>query len=378
MKRQSPAAFSSASSRKILQELCSVPTAPFVEHEVVRYVEAFVKQRRGLTLKRDRFGNLLIELPGLSSRGRSDNNPPRWVFTAHMDHPGFVAEDMLDRRTLEASFYGGVAAEYFAKSRVKFFDSGREITGRVTGYRTSADGRPLSATIRVSAPVVPNALGMWDQGIGRFVRNRFLSRVCDDLAGAAGALAMIDHLAHHPAQSPVAVLLTRGEEEGFIGAIAASRHPTLLRKSDRIVAIECSPEQPFAPQGNGAIIRVGDRTSIFNSALTYFMTQTATDLAATTKRFKFQRALMPGGTCEATVYDAYGFHAASICVPLGNYHNMDRKKKKIAPEYIDINDWNSMTRLFIELARRGHEYAPGHQALKKKLRERFEKFKKLL
>jgi len=42
---------------------------------------------------------------------------------------------------------------------------------------------------------------------------------------------------------------------------------------------------------------------------------------------------MPGGTCEATVYDVYGFTAGSICVALGNYHNMDREKMKIGPEY---------------------------------------------
>ena len=59
---------------------------------------------------------------------------------------------------------------------------------------------------------------------------------------------------------------------------------------------------------------------------------------------------MPGGTCEATVYDVYGFTAASICVALGNYHNMDRERKKIAPEYIDLGDWENMVKLF--LARR--------------------------
>ena len=69
---------------------------------------------------------------------------------------------------------------------------------------------------------------------------------------------------------------------------------------------------------------------------------------------------MPGGTCEATVYDVYGFTAASICVPLGNYHNMDKAKEKIGPEFIDVNDWDSMVKLFAEIARRGHEYEPGH------------------
>src|SRR4028118_1698993 len=79
---------------------------------------------------------------------------------------------------------------------------------------------------------------------------------------------------------------------------------------------------------------------------------------------RFQRALMPGGTCEATVYDAYGFKAASICVPLGNYHNMDKAKGRIGPEYIDLNDWASMVKLFVRVAREGHTHEPGMGALK--------------
>ena len=45
---------------RILKELCSVPTAPFAEQQVVSYVERFVKARPALKLSRDRFGNLLI------------------------------------------------------------------------------------------------------------------------------------------------------------------------------------------------------------------------------------------------------------------------------------------------------------------------------
>src|SRR3954468_6787204 len=113
---------------KLLSELCSVPTAPFAEQRVAEYVERFVKTRRSLRLSRDRYDNLLIE-----RRGR-DPRLPRWVFTAHMDHPGFVAREMLgDGRTLDASFRGGVLAEFFAGSNVRFFlDGGREVPGVVT------------------------------------------------------------------------------------------------------------------------------------------------------------------------------------------------------------------------------------------------------
>jgi endoglucanase len=219
---------------------------------------------------------------------------------------------------------------------------------------------------------------MWDQGEGRVRGGRFYSRVCDDLAGAAGALTMLDELRRRPPRSPVAVLLTRAEEEGFIGAMAAATKPRLLRRSDRIIAIECSSQQPFAPQGKGAIVRVGDKASIFHSGLTYYITRLAEDLARRDKGFKYQRALMPGGTCEATVYDVFGFTAASVCVALGNYHNMNREKKRIGPEYIDLSDWRNMVRLFVEIAKKGHEYDGGHRQLRERLVKRYDKLKHLL
>jgi putative aminopeptidase FrvX len=361
---------------KILQELCSVPTAPFAEHHVVRYVEQFVRQRRRLKLSRDRYGNLLVELPA-AGKGKS----PRTVFTAHMDHPGFVARRMLDGKTLEANFYGWVLPEYFDGEKVRFFGLGGEDEARATvlDFIVGEDRKvPRTVRLRVNRPVAENSPGMWDQGEGRVKGRKFYSRVCDDLAGAAGALAMLDQLAKKPPAGPVAVLLTRAEEEGFIGAIAASIEPKLLRKSDRVIAIETSAMQPYAPQGKGAIIRIGDRTSVFNSALTYFLTQKADELAKKDKSFKYQRALMPGGTCEATVYDVYGFTASSICVALGNYHNMDTAKKRIGPEFIDVGDWASMVKLFVHVAKHGHEFEPGHKALRDRVEKRFDKLKHLL
>jgi endoglucanase len=357
---------------RLLKELCSIPTAPFAERLVVEYVRQFAADRPRLHLSADRWGNLLLELPG-------KEKSPRWVFTAHMDHPGFVARRMIDRRTLEADFRGYVLGEYFRGQRVRFFTDHAEIVGTVRSIEVGKERPvPVRATLRIGGDVPAGAPGMWDQGAGRFKGKKFLSRVCDDLAGAAAALQMLDLLLKRPPAATIAVLLTRAEEEGFIGAIAASIRPQLLRKSDCIIAIECSAMQPFAPQGNGTILRVGDRTSIFNSGLTYFIAQQAAELAKRDKTFRHQRALMPGGTCEATVYDVYGFTAASICVPLGNYHNMDNAAGKIGPEYIDLNDWVSMVKLFVQTARSAHRYEPGHRALKRRLENRFKRLQPLL
>jgi endoglucanase len=227
----------------------------------------------------------------------------------------------------------------------------------------TADGTEIPATVLETRP---------EKG------GRFYSRAIDDLGGLAAALEMMDRLHRTPPAATIAVLLTRAEEDGFIGAVAACLKPKLLRKSDYLVAIETSAEQPYAQQGNGCIIRIGDRTSVFNSGLSYFITEVAAGLTKKDKAFKYQRALMPGGTCEATVYDVYGYHAGSICVPLGNYHNMDRQKKRIGPEYIDVSDWQNMVKLFVAVAKAGHTYEPGHAALKQRIEKRFEKLKKLL
>src|SRR4051794_8841053 len=109
---------------KLLTQGCSLPTAPFAERFVVEYVESFVRARRKLRLSRDRHGNLLIELPG-------KRKSPRVVFTAHMDHPGFVAGKMLDDRTLDAAFRGWVQIDYVRGTKVRFFDGTREIAGKV-------------------------------------------------------------------------------------------------------------------------------------------------------------------------------------------------------------------------------------------------------
>jgi len=357
----------------ILKTLCSVPTAPFVEGRVVSYVKDFVSRHRRLRLTSDRFGNLLIELRGTARGGG------RWVFAAHMDHPGFAAEKMTGPRTLEAAFRGGVRAEFFKGSQVRFFDGDEEVTGVVESFEIGPDrGYPERATVRVSRVVPAGSIGMWDQGEGRTKGRVFYSRVCDNLAGAAAALAMLAEVARRPPKASVAVLLTRGEEEGFIGAMGAATESKLLKKSDRLVVIECSAAQPYAPLGQGPIVRVGDKTSVFNSALTYFITQQAGELAKADKRFVYQRALMPGGTCEATVYDAYGFTAASVCVALGNYHNMDMARKKIGPEFIDLGDWRGMVKLFVRLARQGHLFDPANLPLRERLEKRFEKLKPLL
>ena len=53
-------------------------------------------------------------------------------------------------------------------------------------------------------------------------------------------------------------LFTRAEEVGFYGALEAIRHAT-LPKNACVLSLECSKAFAHAPQGEGVIVRVGDR-----------------------------------------------------------------------------------------------------------------------
>jgi endoglucanase len=356
-----------------LTRFCSIPTAPFREHLVMHAIDVFAKKYRTLQVSRDEFGNTLLIRPG-----KQKSKSPRLIFVAHLDHPGFVAQEMVSDKELKADFRGGVLATFVNGSRVKFFDAGREIRGKVIDVTPDADGRADSATLRVSSAVQKDAIGMFDVGEGRVSASRFHCRCCDDLAGAAAALCLLHELASKPANADVGVLLTRGEEQGFIGAIASVLHPRLLRRTDHIISIECSAEQPVAQQGKGVVLRVGDRTSIFNSAFSRFIFNVADALKQSDKTFKYQRALMPGGTCEATVFDAWGYTSAALCVALGNYHNMDKLRERIAAEHVHVEDWKNMVRLFAEIARSFDTFSGNHDELKGRLTARFDAHRHLV
>ena len=126
------------------------------------------------------------------------------------------------------------------------------------------------------------------------------------------------------------MLLTRGEEVGFLGAIGACKAGTIPR-AGRIIALENSKSFAESPIGSGPIVRVGDRTSTFDPDLTYRIGRIAADITAADSTFRWQRKLMPGGTCEASAYQAYGYTATCLCLPLGNTTTWTRPRGKSPP-----------------------------------------------
>ena len=372
----------------ILRDVLSLPTAPFVEHHVVEFIRAFAASRgcacsfvpldqspsasRGGgrtdgiqsltvgkagapsgTLRVDAVGNILIHY----RKGRQSIGRPICL-AAHMDHPGFAADRMVSAKQVRAVWRGGVLAEYFSGEKVRFHTDGRWVRGKVSSVVTGKrGGRTVvkTAIIDVPGPIAKGSPGMWDFPEPAVRNNRIYARACDDLAGAAAMLACLDDLVRRRASGEAYFLFTRAEEVGFIGAMAACKLKTIPQRCV-VIAVENSSELRDARMGDGPILRVGDRATTFTSPATSFCADVAKDLAARNKSFTYQRKLMDGGMCESSAYCELGCEATGICIALGNYHNMNARRKKLGPEYVNLDDYVNLTRWFIALSTTKRRY----------------------
>ncbi len=383
--RNRPTAVDRRRHERIALELTSIPTAAGREFRVQAYLDRWLaERRRSLAWKRDSDGNLLITR---KTRGRGRRGPAPLLITAHLDHPAFVVSRLVDDRTIEAEFRGGVHDPYFEDARVEFHDDEDGVVrGRVTRLRKPDDGRTFkTVTVRLSRK--HPALAVGDVGRWAFPEARITGRgskrllkthACDDLAAAAAALCAFDRIRTRKGQDHVGLLFTVAEEVGFVGAIGAATDG-LVPKNARLVCLENSRSFPESPIHGGPIVRVGDRMTVFSPELTNDISTLMTAHAATTPKFKWQRKLMAGGACEATAFSAFGFQSTCLCLPLGNYHNMQaidevvggRRPAKVGPEFIGIDDYHGLIEMLEVVAggldRRGESDLRGRLA---KLRRR--------
>jgi endoglucanase len=299
---------------EIIRSVLAQPTAPFHEDAVRAEIFQQLAQCLHVRTKQDAFGNVIAHY----QRGPES---ARFALVAHMDHPGYVGGEFL----------GSVPEEY-RKSQPPTRDFG--------------------------------AFAMWDLPACELREGRVYSRACDDLIGCAAILATFQELERAGAEASVYGLFTRAEEVGFVGAIRLAQ-AGLVPAEVTIVSLETSSEKaPGCKMGEGVIVRVGDRTSIFDPAVT----ATFLDLAKRTE-IPVQRCLMSGGTCEATAFQLYGYRCGALCVALGNYHNCG-PDQRIEPEFVALTDVQALVRLCTEIARSTEPLAAADEALRARLEKR--------
>lgn len=355
-----------ASDRSWLATLTSLPTIAGHEDRVVEFVRKWTQRRDDLRLVEDRSGNL-----HLSQRRRGHRRP--LLVTAHMDHPGFLVTDR-DGQQLQVEFRGGVLSAYFEGARLHFFPPGEDnsASALLVEYDPSTQ-RGVARATRGGIPA--GSVGRWAfprASLG--VKSGLLHAPgCDDLAGVAAALSFLDRARRKPGLGHVGVMLTRAEEVGFVGAIAACREGSIPAEA-RLVCLETSRSFAESPIGAGPVIRVGDRVSVFSPELTNRVSRIAEKHGTA---FPWQRKLMAGGACEATAFSAFGYESTCVCLPLGNYHNMgnlsevERGKGRAIPkpEVISLADHDGLLRLLGLIAAHSDD---GREDLRSRLEARFD------
>src|SRR5262249_44804546 len=175
---------------------------------------------------------------------------------AHMDHPGW-------RLQPEREFLGSVPAQLLDKADIRSFGD----------------------------------FGMWDLPAFEFRDDRIYSRACDDLIGCVAMVATLQALSLANIASSLSAVFTRAEEVGLVGAVHLARSGALPAGIIPI-SLETSSELPPARMGAGVIIRVGDKSSVFDPDITARLVR-----VAQVESIPYQRCLMPGGTCEATAFN---------------------------------------------------------------------------
>lgn len=365
----------SARPLQILTALCNLPTAPYREQAVVAWLLTWAQAHsKQICVTRDRVGNLFLEY----SRGPKSKSP--LIIEAHMDHPGFIVKKSFASGKVICAFRGNVRPDLCKNAHAKFWHDGQWVPAKVLRVNADAAERITEATLQLTASPVflpKDTLGMWDLPDASIQNNLFRARVCDDLGGVAAIISLLEELIAKKARAHMIGLLSRAEEVGFAGVLAVCETRGIPQNSP-VIGLETSKALPNARQGDGAIIRVGDRTSIFSSGLTAFITAAATSLASEDKSFRFQRKLMDGGTCNSSAFLAYGYDSAALCVPLGNYHNQHLPGEAgygevptagpgIGSETVHVHDFAGMVRILVRVVETIRTYRPGMGVLQKRL-----------
>ena len=328
----------------LARSILSQPTAPFHEDAVRAEILMLLAQCPHVTAELDDFGNVIACY-------RRGAGAARYAFAAHMDHPAYVFQT-----TGSTGDTGSSEKPSFTSSPVL----------PVSPVAPPAEGWEflggVPAEYREKNPPVRDfgAFAMWDLPAFELREGRIFSRACDDLIGCTAIVALFHELERTGAEACAYGLFTRAEEVGFVGAIRlaqSGRVPLSLT----VVSLETSSEKGGpAKMGAGVIVRVGDRTSIFDDAATASLME-----AARAADIPVQRCLMSGGTCEATAYQLYGYRSAGLCVALGNYHNCG-PDTQIASEFVSVDDVAGMVRL-MTAATLSPPVANPHAALRAKL-----------
>lgn len=345
-------------NKKSLVGLLAQPTAPYRETRVIQWIKSELKKSQ-VPFFQDPTGNIVMGV-GTEQEYRillgQDDKEPLRIFIAHMDHPGFHGVKWKNKQALEIKWHGGSPRKHLVGSKVWLSNpSGECFEGVLSSAVLDRNKTHLSkGLVRIQGePLDESATSLfggfgfrkpvWEKG------GILYTKAADDLVGCFVAIETAKKAVKSYPRKFIGVL-TRAEEVGFVGCIAHFEQGWFknAKRPIVVVSLETSRTLPGAIIGKGPVVRLGDRAGIFNGQAVEVLSQ----IAQKKLPRKFQKRVMDGGTCEATVAVANRIPAMGISIPLGNYHNQGfeggpdcRGKEGPAPEFVSLADIKGMLTL---------------------------------
>jgi len=324
---------------KILELLGSVNSAPYYETQTSKLI-IDVLSKSNIPFTKDDFGNIIAHYK--LDESNNDINPIAYV--AHMDHPGFEAISYDENNQLEAKPLGGVPiSSMISKTPILIKSAkGDWVKGTTRPVNNNTDCKTVYIDLKNKIPLNLPAPIVFDLSNFSITDNHIHMRAIDDLAGCSSILSALEQIVESKIECNIYAVFTRAEEVGLIGARLICENK-ILPKNSTVISVESSPLIPGVLQGEGPIIRTGDKQTTFNYEAEQILTKSLKNLQSRNPSFKGQRKLMDGGTCEGTAFNIEGYKTTGIAFPLKNYHNASNgiynKSSKIIEESIDIDDY---------------------------------------
>ena len=341
---------------EILESLGNLPAAPFHEGGPAGHLIEQA-QALGVDVRVDEFGNVIAHYQGVGQETGSGDPPVAYV--AHMDHPGYEIVEVGDRGIV-ARALGGVPVVSMKRpvSVLALLPDGSRVPAQLIPPDEPLSDDESDRLVLVEfeddvefAPPVPLVFDLVNFTLdGDIIR----MRAADDLAGCASALAALERVVNEQVEVDFYAVWTRAEEGGLWGARLMAEAGT-LPKDTLVVSIESSPLIPGVAQGDGPVIRTGDRMFTFDADAEQIFHVAQDTIQNQNPDFKVQRQLMSGGSCEATAFAVFGYKATGMAFPLGNWHNattfIGDPEGGIGPEYIHVDDFLGGVELLTEAAK---------------------------
>jgi len=327
----------------ILRRIAVAPTAPYHEWAALDAIRGELESG-GIATRTDPFGQVHARVTAGAAKHAL-------VFAAHTDHPAFEVIE-ASGKTGKARVLGGFRQRVFpAEVAVTVHDDAGTASFAAVLTKPVSDLEPLhnSTTVcRIDAdgPLAVGQFAVLDLPATDVAGDEIRMGAADDLAGCALIVSVLLTLRDEGAPHDIHAIFTRAEETGLYGARLAAED-ALLPRDAYVVSVEASRALAGAEAGRGIVVRAGDLHNTFSNEAERYLRVARERLAE--RGIPTQRALLVGGTCEASSFVRLGWTATGIALPNVNYHNA-AADGGFAPEIVRLGDLLSGIALGVEAA----------------------------